>query len=84
MLGSASPFPAWPGVPVPVPWLLPWHHGSWLLSSIAATMATLAMVCKMQPHSAALNVVARELALDIADAAYDPQLATHVPRVANP
>ena len=46
-------------------------------------MAARAMACKMQPHSASLGVVAREMALDIADAIYDPQLATHVPGVAN-
>ena len=46
-------------------------------------MAALAMTCKMQPHSDSLGVVAREMALDIADAIYDPQLASHVPGVAN-
>ena len=37
----------------------------------------------MQPHSPSLGVVAREMALDIAEAVYDPQVATHVPGVAN-
>ena len=30
-----------------------------------------------------LGIVARELALDIADAIYEPQMASHVPGVAN-
>ena len=46
-------------------------------------MAALSMVAKMQPHSATLGVIARELALDIADAIYEPQMASHVPGVAN-
>ena len=46
-------------------------------------MSALSMVCKMQPHSASLGVVARELALDIADSIYQPTLASHVPGVAN-
>ena len=41
------------------------------------------MVTKMQPHSASLGIVARELALDITDAMYEPQLASHTPGVAN-
>ena len=46
-------------------------------------MASLAMVAEMQPHSASLGIVARELALDIADAMYEPQIAAHIPGVAN-
>ena len=41
------------------------------------------MVCKMQPGSESLGIIARELALDIADSVYSPQLVTHVPGVAN-
>ena len=41
------------------------------------------MVTRMQPHSYSLGVVARELALDISDAVYEPQVASHVPGVAN-
>ena len=46
-------------------------------------MSALAMVCRMQPHSPSLGAVAREVALDIADAIYEPQLVSHVPGVAN-
>ena len=46
-------------------------------------MAALSMVCRMQPHSPSLGVVARELALDISDSVYQPQLASHIPGVAN-
>ena len=46
-------------------------------------MGALATVCKMQPSSPTLGIIARELALDLADAIYDPQLVSHVPGVAN-
>ena len=41
------------------------------------------MVTKMKTHSQSLGVVAREMALDISDAVYEPQVASHVPGVAN-
>ena len=44
---------------------------------------TLAMVTKMQPHSQQLGVIAREMALDIAAASYSPDVAVHIPGVAN-
>ena len=46
-------------------------------------MATLAMVAKMQPHSARLGIVAREMALDLGRAAYAPQVVVHIPGIAN-
>ena len=46
-------------------------------------MSALSMVTKMQPHSYSLGVIARELALDISDAIYEPQVASHTPGVAN-
>ena len=46
-------------------------------------MAALSMVCRMQPHSATLGVIAREMALDICDSVYEPQLVSHLPGVAN-
>ena len=49
----------------------------------ADNMATLALVAKMQPHSAHLGLIAREMALDIASAAYAPDVVAHIPGVAN-
>ena len=46
-------------------------------------LSTLALVAKMQPHSPQLGVIARELALDVADAAYAPDVVQHLPGVAN-
>ena len=46
-------------------------------------MSTLAMVSKMQPHSPQLGIIAREMALDIAAANYSPDVAVHIPGVAN-
>ena len=46
-------------------------------------MAALSTICKMQTSSHSLGIVARELALDVADAIYEPQVASHVPGIAN-
>ena len=46
-------------------------------------VAALTMVAKMQPHSAQLAIIARELALDIAAAMYTPDVVEHVPGVSN-
>ncbi len=37
----------------------------------------------MQPKSATLGIVARELALDVADALYAPSVVAHLPGVVN-
>ena len=49
----------------------------------ADNLSTLALVAKMQPHSAQLGIIARELALDIASAAYAPDVVEHLPGIAN-
>ncbi len=41
------------------------------------------MVAKMQPHSVQLGLLARELALDIADGAFAPEIVAHLPGIAN-
>ena len=64
-------------------WRYHWATRRCVLHVASDNMAALAMVCKMQPHSPALNTVARELALDVADSIYEPQVAEHVPGVAN-
>ena len=46
-------------------------------------LAALYAVAKMQPKSKALNIVARELALDLADASYTVDFIQHVAGLAN-
>ena len=48
-------------------------------------MTMLQLVLKLRPptHSAAIGLIARELALDIAEAVYCPDVAEHVPGIAN-
>ena len=46
-------------------------------------LATLAMVAKMQPHSARLGIIAREMALDVAALSYCPYVIAHLPGIAN-
>ena len=45
----------------------------------------LTLVLKLRPpaHSTSLGIISREMALDIAESAYSPDIATHVPGVAN-
>ena len=64
-------------------WHYQWAHRRCVIHVSGDNMAALSMITRMQPHSYSLGVVARELALDIADAVYEPQLASHVPGVAN-
>jgi hypothetical protein len=49
------------------------------------SVAMLTLVLKLRPpaHSASLGIIAREMALDISDSAYAPDLAEHVPGIAN-
>lgn len=37
----------------------------------------------MQPHSTDLGLIAREMVLDIASAAYTPDVVAHIPGIAN-
>ena len=41
------------------------------------------MVCKMQPHSEQLGIIAREIALDVAESSYSPDEVVHIPGIAN-
>ena len=43
----------------------------------------LTMVLQFKGSSCGLNIVAREVALELADAAYRPLVAEHIPGVAN-
>ena len=60
-------------------WAPRWTSSRVLLTVRSDNMSTLALVAKMQPHSPQLGVVAREMALDIAGAAYAPDVTEHLP-----
>ena len=46
-------------------------------------MAALSLLCKMQPKSPSLQIIAREIALDIAQCSFAPDFAEHVAGVSN-
>ena len=64
-------------------WSYHWSKSRCVVHVSSDNMSALYTVTKMQPSGPSLMVVAREFALDMADAVYDPQLVSHVPGVAN-
>ena len=66
-------------------WSKHWKHGKSKLVVTGDSVAMLTLVIKMKPpaHSAPLGLIARELALDNADAIYEPDVVSHTPGVAN-
>ena len=64
-------------------WSSTWLGHRAILSVRSDNMSTLAMVAKMQPHSSRINMVAREIALDVAMSTYTPQVVEHLPGIAN-
>ena len=46
-------------------------------------LGALSLLCRMQPKSASLQLVAREIALEISQCAYAPDLVEHVPGITN-
>ena len=46
-------------------------------------IATLTLVCKMQPHSDRMAIIAREIALDVGHSSVAPDDAIHIPGIAN-
>ena len=46
-------------------------------------LAALSLLCKMQPKSASLQIVAREIALIMARCTYMPDFVEHIPGVSN-
>lgn len=62
--------------------------GRWAQTRIKLTVqtdnrSTLALVAKMQPHSHQLGTIAREMALDVSELSYSPDVINHVPGIAN-
>ena len=64
-------------------WCEHWKKCRVVLAVQGDNMATLTLITKMQPHSARLALVAREMALDICSAIYSPDIVGHVPGVSN-
>ena len=46
-------------------------------------MAALSLLAKMQPKSASLQVIAREIALDLSQCSFAPDFVEHVPGISN-
>ena len=64
-------------------WRHHWAHVRCVVHVQSDNMAALSTICKMQTSSHALGIIAREIALDTADEIYEPQIASHVPGIAN-
>ena len=64
-------------------WRYHWQRTRCVITCGSDNIAALSIVCKLQPKSGSLNAVAREIALDIAAGVYQPQIATHIPGIAN-
>ena len=64
-------------------WAPFWKDKRVVLAVQSDNVATLTMVCKMQPHSERMAIVAREIALDIAHSSVSPDDAVHIPGIAN-
>ena len=64
-------------------WAPRWASGRVVLGVQSDNIGALTMLCKMQPHSDDLGLIARELAYDISHASYTPDVASHVAGIAN-
>ena len=64
-------------------WAPHWTNRRVQLSARSDNMAALAMVCRMQPHSDQMGIVAREMALDVCQSSISPDECIHIPGLAN-
>ena len=64
-------------------WASEWTNRHVQLSVRSDNVAALTLMCKMQPHSDRMGIVARELALDIAQSSVAPDEAEHIPGLVN-
>ena len=62
------------------PW---WIHRRVCLEVRSDSDSALIMLIKLKASGTGTNIIARELALDIGDSLYEPNVAAHVPGVAN-
>ena len=64
-------------------WAPRWQNRRVNLCLRTDNIAALTTLVKLQPHSSALGIIARELALDIAASSFTPDEAVHIPGIAN-
>ena len=64
-------------------WASYWRDRRVVLSVKSDNIATLTLVCKMQPHSDRMAIIAREIALDVGHSSVAPDDAIHIPGIAN-
>ena len=60
-----------------------WRTDRVTLTIRTDNIAALTMCARMQPHSQQLGIIARELALDICEASYSPDIVEHIPGISN-
>ena len=46
-------------------------------------LGALSLLCRMQPKSSSLQLIAREIALEVGQCAYAPDLIEHIPGITN-
>ena len=64
-------------------WSSVWCNQRVQLAVRTDNMAALSMMCRMQPHSERMGIVARELALDICQSSVTPDDCQHIPGISN-
>ena len=64
-------------------WRPRWIHARAAVAIRGDNVTMLTMIAKLKSRGGALSVIAREIALEVAAAAYRPFLVEHVPGVAN-
>ena len=64
-------------------WSPQWRDRRVSLAVQSDNIAALSTLSKMQPHSASLGIVARELALDVCNSSQSPDDVVHIPGIAN-
>ena len=84
-LGDANGQQTWESLNVLVAlrtWKEHWMGVKAVLEVRSDNVTALTLLCKLKGSSPSLNIVAREVALDMGDCAYKPQIITHVPGIA--
>ena len=64
-------------------WVPYWRNKRVQMAVQTDNIAALTMLCKLQPRSQNLGLIAREIALDVAASSYSPDDIKHIPGVAN-
>ena len=85
-LGAAEGQQTWEALALLVAlrlWSHKWQNRRIFLRVKSDSISALTMVLKMQARGAGPAIISREVALDVADALYTPNVAEHLPGVAN-